>query len=793
MAGERMLTTMLSRAEILRTILGLCAMVASRLLGVDTANAGGEELAAVPTAAGIVLSWPERGKDQGAQEIWRWEDGAPPAKIGLATDRAEFLDRTAGTNRIYTYRVGGVAGEARSVRSLINEPFNCPAVPSISPDRLGVDRTETFTTPTGRRISFTIRAPKERATIVAVSRCGDRADCSDRTNIADAIAKVTAAGGGRVQLEAGIYDIRPPDRSDIYAQLDIANAADLVLTGAGLRDGVPATVLRFDARLTGNHGPGELQALSITSSNRILIRNIAVDWSRPTAIPGRVFDAGNGEQRFIVDDAAYYIPDPANPPVITNINGYDHARRTYILAPWSRNGFAPGSVRFNSEFAADRSYHYTYKGHSIPNGSQVIGIVRTGTAIRVAGVSGDVSFEDVHIWSGGGAGLIFGPNGRGFRMTNSRITRKPDALLEPDERPRLISVRGDSDARNTRGDILIENSEFAFTEDDGFNIVGSMVQGGAGTEIVSASEITFTMRDWSPFSNTPADDDILMVSDPRTLRPIAKLPIHVKSRTTHYDPALKTFSFRFTLAADVPELLAYKGRPLAELPFLSDPRHASAPYVLRRNCLRDSAGGRFVVQSGPGLIEANVAANVGSSGIELSANPVNWREGPAAEDVIVRNNVVVGAGYWLTDYNAGGHLTGTATGWLAGAGISVNAIDATGFVAHGAPNAHLRIENNLVINTPGLGILVSAASDVTVTGNVIVNANSVPFAKDYDALYCGPKSRGYQREGIGQPWCLSRSAARGAVLVTHVERAAVSDNRVLGSSAGIVVVDPARR
>jgi Right handed beta helix region len=785
--------TMLRCPSALTSIVAVGAVTTACLLGLQAAHAESDVLSAVPVADGIVLTWPPRGAIAGTRAIWRWEDGEPPVRIGIAENsQPEFVDRTTGINRLYHYRIDGVVGAVRSVRSRIDEPFHCPAVPPVPPEQLGVDRTETFMTPTGRRVSFTIRAPQPRAMVVTVPRCGERADCSDRTNIADAIAKVITAGGGRVQLEAGTYDIRPPDRADIYAQLDIANANDLVLAGAGMRDGVPATVLRFDARLTGEQGPGKLQALTITGSNRVLVRDIAVDWSRPTALPGRAFDAGDGMQRFVVDDAAYYIPDPANPPVITNINGYDHARRTYILKPWSRSGFAPGSVQFNPDFASDRGYHYLYRGRSIPSGSPVIGIVRTGSAIRLAGGSSDVSFEGVHIWSGGGAGFVFGPNGRGFRITNSRITRKPDSLLEAGERPRLISLRGDSAARNTRGEVLIENSEFAFTEDDGFNIVGSMVQGSAGTEIISASEIAFSMLGWNPFSNPPADGDILLLSDPKTLRPISREPARIQSRSMTYDPAAKTFSFRFKLAAEVPELLAYQGRPLKDLPFLADPRHASAPFVLRRNCLRDSAGGRFVVQSGPGLIEANVTANTGSSGIELSANPVNWREGPAAQDIIVRDNVVIGAGYWLTDYNGAGHLTGLTTGWLAGAGISVNALDGTGFVAKGAPNAHVRIENNLVVHAPGLGILVSSASNVAVIGNIVVNANSVPFAKDYDALYCGAKSRGYQREGVGQPWCLSRSPARGSILVTHVENATVSGNRLLGTSAAVVVDPPAR-
>ncbi len=769
----------------LRMLAVFCALLGSNFAG-PLAAAGTDELAAVPVQDGIELSWPDLGSQSSQRAIWRWEGNEPAVEVGRTQGGTRFVDRSARANRIYNYRVDGVGETTRSVLSRLNEPFNCPVSPPVP---LGVDRTETFRTPSGRQVSFTIRAPEKRLTVETVSRCAGREGCSDRENILAAIAKVVATGGGVVQLDKGVYEISPPESPAIYAQLSIANAADLVLAGAAPQDGSPTTVLIFDASLNGEHGPGKLHALSINGSQRVLIRDVAIDWSRPTAIPGHVFDAAGEEQRFVVDDASYYIPDPAKPPVIVMVNGYDHARRTYTYAPGARVGFTPGSVRFNPDFAADGGYHYTYKGRALPNGSAVVGIVRTGVDVTVASNAHDISFEGVHLWSGGSGGFIFGPNGRGFRITNSRIDRKPDVLLAPGERPRLISLRGDSDARNTGGDILIENSEFAFTEDDGFNIVGVMLQGKAGTEIVSASEITFTAQGWNPFANAPSADDVLVLSDPKTLRPITAAPLRIQSRTMQSDAATQTFTFHFKLATEAPEMLAYKGRALQDLPFFSDPRHASAPYVLRHNCLRDSAGGRLVMQSGPGLIEGNVAANIGGPGIELSANPVNWREGPGAVDVIVRDNVVSGGGRWLSDYDAAGKLTGRSTGWLAGAGISVAAWDATGFLARGAPNAHLRIENNLVVNTLGLGILVSAASDVTVTGNVVVNANAVPFVAGYDARYCGEKSRGFQREGIGQPWCLARSAARGSILVTHIERASVAGNRTLGSSEGVLVVE----
>ena len=774
------------RVVIQATIVASALVLIWANLSSPTATPGdGDGFSAVPVSAGIRLRW---GPDVTPNaRIERTPAGGIPEIIGLTSGRSEFVDRTAAVNRLYTYRIAGLEHSAVAVRSDIQQPFNCTGMPQVPAPLLGIDRTEVFDAPSGRRVKFTIRAPDEKPTVVDVPPCGRRPGCSDYANIKAAIAAIIKAGGGRVQLEAGVYAITPPRGGQIWSQIEIDRASDLIFSGAGQRDGLPSTQLVFDARAGGGEGPELMQGLAISSGQRVLVRNIAIDWNRPLAIPGKVVDVAPGEQRLLVDDGAYYIPDPANPPIITIIDAYDREHRVYHFAPWARSGFAPGAVRFNPNFDSDQSYHFDFPGRTIPAGSSVIAIAQTGVAVHAAGESSDISFEGVEIWGGGGAGFVFGPNGRGYRITNSKITRKPDALLEPGERPRLISLHGDSDARVTQGDILIESSEFAFTDDDGFNIVGVMVQGMAGTEIRSADEIRFVYNGYNPFANAWSAEDVLQLFDPATLKPLSAEPVHVASRVDSRDPATGTYTFTFRLATPVPALLAYRGRSLGELPFLADPGHASAPFVLRGNCLRDSAGGRFIVQSGPGLIEGNVTANTGASGIELGANPVNWQEGPGAMDVIVRDNTVIGAGYWLSDYDARGTLTGELTGWLAGAGISINALSKTGFMAQGLPNGWLRIVGNHVVNTPGLGLLVAAAHDVVVEGNTVVNANTVPFVAGFDQMQCGARSHGFTPNGAGQPWCFGKVAARGALMVLDTDRAIISGNVMQGTSKGIFV------
>jgi hypothetical protein len=153
----------------------------------------------------------------------------------------------------------------------------------------------------------------------------------------------------------------------------------------------------------------------------------------------------------------------------------------------------------------------------------------------------------------------------------------------------------------------------------------------------------------------------------------------------------------------------------------------------------------------------------------------------------VRDNTVIGAGYWLSDYDARGRLTGLSTGWLAGAGISASALSQTGFMAQGSPNGWLRIVGNHVVNTQGLGLLVAAAHDVVVEGNTVVNANTVPFVAGFDQTRCGARSHGFTLNGAEQPWCLGKVAAQGALMVIDVDRAIISGNVMQGPSKGIFV------
>lgn len=755
----------------------------------------GVDLAVVPGTDTIALSWPRPLATVAPIEVFRWTDGEPARRIARVATGSTFVDATAEPNRFYTYRVRAgryrpgafESRPAHGIISRLDRAFVCPALPRV-PDRLlGVDRSESFATPSGATVAFTIRAPRPAGRTVSVPPCAGQAACSDHANLAAAIAAVVKDGGGTLQLQAGDYHLKPAAGRAPFAHVMIGDATDFVLKGVAGENGVPRTTLIFDAPTTDGTAAGYVNGLAIRAGQRVLVKDLALDWSRDLAIPGRVVDAGPAEQHLVVDNGPYYIPDPANAPDLSLVNAYDLANRVFVFKPWSRLGLAFGGATFNPNFKQDGKYHYVLKGHVMPSGTQVAAIVRSGHGVLVSGNSSDISFEGVHLYAGGASGFVFGPKGRGFRISNSKVVRKPDDLLKPGQKPRLVSIRGDSNARNTEGEMLIESSEFGMIDDDGFNIVGGLMKGAEGTRFDSPTDIAFVFKGYDPFPALWAAGDPLLLVDRQTLKPIGGTVAKVASFTKAFDPATGTYTFHFKLMEPVPLAADFAGKAFDEFPFVSAPRFSSRRFVVRDTCFHDMSGGRLVVQTGDGLIENNVFANTGGPGIEMSSNPVAWSEGPGASNITVRGNRMVGAGYWFDDWNAGGQVTGRVSGWLVGNAISAYALSANGFYSRGTPLSDLAITGNFISNTRGIGILVASAGNVVITDNVVVNANAIPFVAGFDATYCGPKSQGFQRVGANQPWCLAKTAARGAIMVTHAERVRLSGNRTLGTSEAVFV------
>jgi hypothetical protein len=811
---------------------------------------------------GLQLNWTGT---TGSVGINRWTD-ANPAPVQIATTTGlTYTDSTAVANTIYYYRVSqGVQASNTfpGVVSDLTKSFNCPPMIPVDPSLLGVDRTVSFQSANGTQVTYTIAAPNAAlagGNIVNVAPCNGAGGCSDYTNINAATTAVAA--GGTVQLSAGDYHLTNPAWSSGFNFNINMNCHDCILAGAPVASGAEPQTRVFFGQGT---QIGNVSGLNTTNS-RLLIRNITFDWDFLTAIPGIVTNLDASHQKFTVTNGPYYVPDPANPPVIWVMSGYDLVNRVYIQQAGSRIGGVAGAgpqstPQFNINFGVDGLYYYTVNGLNLPDGTSVVMFVKTRNIINVGTDTTDASFENVRVYGGGGAGIIQGPHDIGLRMSNFVIDRKPDALLASGEQPRLVSLFGDNDSNATKGNILIENSQFGFIDDDTYYMRGSTFQ----LQTLTATN-GFTMTSTAILINhASGPNEFIIFQDPVTYQQLGP-PVQVT--WTHVG---NTWTFSFPA---VPQLTPYIGQPSVNLPVVGQPLWSAPNAFISNICSHDNHG-RVGFLNNNGVLQNSVLANgfygpvvavndnalrdfgvitalftgsisgttlttssgnpaigqfISGAGIDpntqvLSGSAPTWtlsvdngiigseamtsrggptnNDGAGAQNIIWRNNKIIGTNYgdtdiqtiWLPTVKTNGYRQ---TGW-GSAAMQMNASGTTGFYAPGNTLANFQIYGNFISNTNGLCILVTSGNNVGVVNNTCVDANQIAYEPTFTTTLCsghsccGGFSQGWQAVGANQPWCLAKVPAQGAIMITSSRNVDTTStpNVFLGTSLGLFVDTP---
>lgn len=815
------------------------------LLIASPAFAQFSNLTVTPThpTAGLKLDWTGPG---GTININRWTDAAPtPVTINTTTGMT-YTDTTPVVNTIYYYSVSQGAASSNTfngVVSDITQAFNCPPMVAIDPSMLGVDRTETFTAADGTNVSFTVHAPNSAivtnpTNIRTIPPCNGAGGCSDFNNINTAILQL-ASTGGTVQLQAGDYHLNNgpgatgtglvyPTWSGTPGIFDfnigIFGNSDLVLAGANVTSGTePTTRILFNQMPNTNYGfppppPPLISVWTVTGlamqGNRQLVRNITFEWDFPTAIPGVLtndtptnciaFIGVTNCQRFTVTNPTYYVPDPTHPPALYVVDAYNFTGRTYELHAGGRGGGFCNTplftCAFNPNFSVDGLYFYsvspTLNSTQFPDNTTAIALVRTAGSLQPGTDAFDISFENTRLYSGGGPGLIQGAHSKGLRLSNFVIERKPDALLQPGEQPHYVSIFGDSDSNGSQGSVLIENSQFGYVEDDTYFLRGAVFQ---LQKLISTS--SFTMDAGIVINHSPpGPNDFFKFMDPYSYKQIGTMPLVSWTKSACSVPrqcksgTLWNFTFQ-----PVPELAPYIGLPANLLPWFGEPAWSAPNFAIRNSCSHDTHG-RILANTWNGLVENNVMGN-GYFGPLSSQNYFSqpglvksFGDGPGGQNIIFRNNKVIGAAYGQTDLRpvwsppiSNGF---PQTGWGTAAAILIgDAVGADGFYPPaGTAMKDFVIENNFISNTPGLCIMVSSTTHVVVNGNICVDANQIAFTSGFDATFCEGLSQGWQLQGVNQPWCLGKGAAQGSIALyndVNVDTT-TTPNVFLGTSIGTI-------
>ncbi len=542
-------------------------------------------------------------------------------------------------------------------------------VPASSPAPAATgDLVERFAAPDTKPVTVVVKAP---VTSIDVAVAPIIAGEDPAQYFAGAIA--AAKPGTRLIFPAGqVYDFVGGCGS-VGTHLVISAPRDLVIDGNG-------SVLDFT---------GVCDGIDVIGATRVVFENFTIDW--PTlqiASVGTVIaTGGNGTSGYTYDlklEPQFVAGAPLQIEAATawdTINNYwslDDPQDDVSYGPplpLSPTGTTRGIPSYGVAFPVGEKLlvrHYAGEG---------VGIVTWGGR--------DVTYDHITMLSSPGVGFFF-PSGRGLRIAHSAITRAPG---------RPISTASDAVHLSGAvvGDIVIEDSTFAYQGDDGLNINAEMAPlarhdvGGTSLAVPSWTDafVGETVGLFGPTIGFAGVDRVTAIA-------------------TNGETGVSTLTLQAPLPKDVGAgFAANLGAPAAR-------------YVVRRNNYLHNRARGVLLQAAYGLLQDNTFDGQSLFSIYLVTSAY-WHEGPGAQDLLAIGNTVTNPG-------KGGGL----------AAVTIAREDATVtpvYVGRAvpAPNApvpaihqNVIFAGNTISQVPGAAVYVSSANNILFYGNTIADTVEAP-------------------------------------------------------------------
>ncbi|TCM99029.1 Ig-like protein group 2 [Paenibacillus sp. BK033] len=331
------------------------------------------------------------------------------------------------------------------------------------------------------------------------------------------------------------------------------------------------------------------------------------------------------------------------------------------------------------------------EGNGIPHG------------ITVGGSSGIV-FKDVTLNTAPGFGYLEAGSEGGTVLDGFKLIPGP-APKGATEKPLLTAVWDGIQFKTAKKGPIVENSVIHNAGDDSFSIQS----GDIGVVKVADDEITIVLRDGS--QELEVGDRLKRFnSSPEAIVTAVQ---KVTKADAGIDPALLQ---KINSAADwtpwrFTEETYYKIKldrpsPFQVEDFIFSPDRMGNGFIFRNNEVY-SPGRGMLLKAGDGLIENNTFRG-GDKAIMVSPEDVTDSHAGAAQNLIIRNNKIIGTGYhhfmpWSDQAGAIGFAAGNIT--------SMKAFD------------NILIENNTFDSVNGLNLNLSSVSNAIVKDNKFLNTH----------------------------------------------------------------------
>eukprot|EP01037_Dinobryon_pediforme_P018708 gene18708-19009_t len=550
-----------------------------------------------------------------------------------------------------------------------------------------------------------------------------------------AMEKLRQTKGDKLDIPKATYRLYPPDRFPAgQGVVEVSGLSHVVIDGHG------STLLFYyvgnsSAPLTNVHPRAGIHLLR---SDHIVVRDLVLDWPEPMAVPVRINGSGrDGHPQTMTVDPAFPI-DPGSPMPIAGFIPFDVKNHRFLLsrdrdpddfsawqAQHARGGAMPytcpsqntgASAAACFRYTGGQTYTFGPNEHFYPVPVKNGNFLATVRDNNFAAVVGDgllsyVTLSGLTIYSSPGAGIQFIGSGPALRITHCRIVRKPDALLLPGEQRRFLSTVADGvNFISTAGDLVLEDSEIADQGDDGLNVNATLRLGKAtGPNTLLAPKLGVPN-----FYRVGGVIDVLdekarnMVTPNATidavLPPSAGDPAHVGLTLGHLQAPMVA------------------GRTYQ----LSIHDFDSSRVLVRNNWFHDNSERGVVVHGRDFAVVGNRFDRTAESAIEALHDDANLAaEGKPADNLVISGNVI-------NDVNVQWFDTAAHIG-APPAAISVYFGSRSAFSENGSVVSsnnlarHIVISDNSIDQVPGVGILVSQAQDVLVTGNRVTRSNMHAF------------------------------------------------------------------
>lgn len=585
-----------------------------------------------------------------------------------------------------SYSFGKLAPALVNSIGFQNSSFELPGMAQSPANAAPGDVSEQFTAPNGQTVIVTVKSPVTSSVYNAPPLAiGENPVDYFNHNIAK------AGNGATLLIPQGIYNFPAlVCATNQNSHVVLNGKSDLVIDGQG-------STLNFTSDCDG---------IAFYGAMRILLKNFSLNWPNLNSAAVATISAVAPTQ------ISLQLPAGSGLDSFTSWGLWDAAHNYWGLnRPFAYNAYyGTTEIPFSASGLATNVPRGTAP---LSVGQQVVARNNKGfhsPAILVSNKSQDISFQNVTVYAAPAIGFLV-LQSRGVHLNNCAVTRWNN---------NPISTTIDAvHIASTGGDIIIENSSFAYQGDDGLNINTELLPIAAQPNCVgSAANCPYALATMVTFPSgnisqalPGSDGDIIALFDP-TMKLIGNQTVSCPSGAC---------------SANVAPIAATGG-------YIANVSLASARYIIRNNLYFHNTANGARLSTSYGLVQNNVFVGQSMGAILLAASNF-WGEGPGAQDVLVLGNrfVSLGAEFGEHAYGAVAILREIPN---AGANGQINYVAAKlpGLPPVPPVNQNLVFAFNQFVDLLGPAFYVSNANNVLLYGNQFDRTNLVPIGGSLGTL-----------------------------------------------------------